>query len=78
MAAADPFTNAATFLFHPRNHQWSEHFHINSDGTLSGLSPEGRATIEVLRINDEERVAYRHTAMQIGEYPCSAAYQAQF
>lgn len=70
VAALDPHTDEATKLYNPRQQQWADHFRINSDATLSGLSPEGRATINVLRINDEERVKHRQVLMTIGDYPC--------
>ena len=69
-AAADPITGKAVFLFDPRTQQWDEHFQINPDATLSGRTPEGRVTIDVLKMNDEPRVQYRQFAMSIGEYPC--------
>lgn len=72
-AAADPLTGEAAFLFHPRQQAWDEHFQINEDATLSGKTPEGRVTIEVMRINDERRVQYRQFAMNIDEYPCTKA-----
>ena len=69
VAALDPATGEATKLYNPRQQIWDDHFRIDSDGTLTGLSPEGRATIMVLRINDESRIKQRRTAM-LGEYPC--------
>jgi hypothetical protein len=71
VAAADPQTGKPTFLYHPRRQDWHAHFKVNLDGTLSGLTPEGRVTIAVLRINDESRLGYRQIAMQASEYPCS-------
>jgi hypothetical protein len=73
LAAADPVTGAATFLFDPRKQAWDDHFEINPDATLSGKTPEGRVTIEVMKINDERRVQYRQFAMSINEYPCQKA-----
>jgi hypothetical protein len=73
LAAADPATGAATFLFDPRRQAWEDHFQINPDATLSAVTPQGRVTIAVLRINDERRVQYRQFAMSINEYPCTNA-----
>ncbi|MBC7810096.1 MAG: HNH endonuclease [Burkholderiales bacterium] len=70
LAAADPSTGKAEFLFNPRTQTWDDHFQINDDATLTGKTPEGRVTIDVLRINDEPRVQYRQFAMSSGEYPC--------
>ncbi|RMG71260.1 MAG: HNH endonuclease [Chloroflexi bacterium] len=70
IAAADPETTQATFLFHPRRQVWDEHFRLNPDATISGLTPEGRATVAVLRINDTKRVNQRLGEMAVGDYPC--------
>jgi len=70
VATLDPATGEATKLFDPRNQQWEVHFKIHTDATLIGLTPEGRATIQVLRINEESRVKQRIGLMKLGEYPC--------
>jgi hypothetical protein len=70
VAALDPQTGDATKLFHPRQQRWDDHFEINPDATIRGLTPEGRTTIAVLRINDEARVLPRRLAQLSGDYPC--------
>lgn len=70
VAAADPETGKASFLFHPRRDTWDEHFKINPDATIIGLTAEGRTSIRVLRINDTERVKQRLGEMIVGDYPC--------
>lgn len=70
VAALDPQTVEATKLYNPRVQTWKNHFQINADATLSGLTPEGRSTIFVLRINDEERVQQRLGEIILDEYPC--------
>jgi len=70
MAAADPVTAKAAFLFDPRKQTWDDHFQINTDATLSGKTPAGRVTIDVLKMNEESRVEYRLFAMRVDEYPC--------
>jgi hypothetical protein len=70
VAALDPFTSQATKLYNPRQQKWDDYFKINPDATLSGLTPEGRATIHVLRMNDDERVKQRLGELTIGDYPC--------
>lgn len=70
VAALDPQTGDATKLYNPRRQIWQEHFHLAPDATLTGMSAEGRATILVLRINDESRVKQRHVLVELGEYPC--------
>jgi hypothetical protein len=70
VAALDPLTRAATRLYDPRQQLWDEHFRLNPDATISGLTPEGRTTVRVLRINDIERVNQRFGEMAVGDYPC--------
>jgi hypothetical protein len=50
-------------LFHPRRDRWQDHFRW-SGLILSGLTPVGRTTIEVLRINDPDRIATRRQILQ--------------
>lgn len=71
VAALDPETGDATKLYNPRRQEWKAHFQLNPDATLTGISPEGRATINVLRINEVSRVKQRRMAMLLGEYPCT-------
>ncbi|MCI0713850.1 MAG: HNH endonuclease [Chloroflexi bacterium] len=70
VAALDPLTRDATKLYDPRQQKWDEHFKINSDATLTGLTSEGRTTILVLRMNDRERVTHRLSELMTGDYPC--------
>ena len=70
IAAIDPETDEATKLFHPRQQVWEQHFEIKNSGIIQGLTPEGRTTINVLNINDVDRIKPRYLAMQVGDYPC--------
>ena len=70
IAGIDPLTDEATRLFNPRQQIWREHFQINSDASLSGLTPEGRATVVVLRMNEAPRVEQRYGERLLGNYPC--------
>ncbi len=70
VATLDPETGKAIRLYNPRQHQWNGHFRVNPNATITGLTPEGRATIAVLRINDERRVQHRQLLMALGVYPC--------
>lgn len=56
IAGVDPSTHEIFPLFHPRRERWDEHFFWRGP-TLSGLTPQARATIAVLRINHPELVA---------------------
>jgi len=70
IAAVDPATGSASKLYHPRQQIWKDHFKLNTDATIAGLTPEGRTTIVVLRINDKARAQTRYLAMLAGKYPC--------
>lgn len=70
VAALDPSTRDATKLYDPRQQKWDDHFTINPDATLTGQTPEGRVTVRVLRMNDEERVKHRFGELMTGDYPC--------
>ena len=58
MAGYDPATGELVPLFNPRRDGWNEHFAWDG-AILVGRSAIGRATIDVLRINDPDRVEHR-------------------
>ena len=70
VAAIDPLSDELTRLYNPRQQTWSEHFTIHPDGSLSGNSPEGRATVLVLRLNEAPRIEQRYGERLLGDYPC--------
>lgn len=56
----DPATGVVILLFNPRKQKWQDHFRL--EGTLLiGLTPTGRATIELLHLNDDQRLLERET-----------------
>ena len=66
----DPATGEITRLYNPRTQVWAEHFSLQHDMRIVGLTPVGRTTIRVLQINLEERVESRQALAEIDEYPC--------
>lgn len=64
----DPETNLITELFNPRQHVWLEHFELNG-AKFVPLTPIGRVTIFVLKLNDIERLQTRHDLLDAGRYP---------
>jgi len=70
VAGLDPDTGEAAKLFNPRQQAWEDHFRLNSDATITGLTPEGRTTLAVLRFNDDERIKQRLGEWVVGDYPC--------
>jgi hypothetical protein len=68
--AVDPDTGAEPRLFHPRRDQWHQHFQIEpSTGTMSGLTPVGRATISRLKMNSPAQLAARRQWMRLCWFP---------
>jgi len=68
--ARDPLSNQGVPLYNPRQQRWLEHFAWNDDFTLMiGLTPIGRATINVLQLNREELVNLRRVLYAMGEHP---------
>jgi hypothetical protein len=50
IGSIDPLTSRYTPLFNPRTQQWSDHFRLNGP-IIEPLSPEGRVTVSLLRLN---------------------------
>lgn len=46
-------------LFHPRQHRWEDHFRLQPDGSIRGVTAEGRATVRLLEMNAPERLQLR-------------------
>ncbi len=69
IASEDPFTDKITRLYNPRTQVWETHFR-RDHVTIVPLTPEGRVTVKLLRLNEERRVLEREALIEIGEYPC--------
>ena len=67
VAGHDPASDELVPLFNPRTNGWDDHFEWNG-ALLVGRTPVGRATVDVLRMNDTNRVALRAMLMQAGLY----------
>src|SRR5260370_12534391 len=51
--APDALSGRTVGLFHPRRQRWAEQFSWEDDGvTVRGLTPPGRATLVLLRLNN--------------------------
>jgi hypothetical protein len=55
-------------LFNPRTDIWPDHFEWNGP-TIVGKTAIGRATIDVLNINDTLRVEHRRLLIQTDQFP---------
>jgi hypothetical protein len=58
LASFDPQTGQLSPLFNPRAQVWTEHFAYEQERII-GLTPEGRTTVNLLRLNSEERLIER-------------------
>lgn len=68
--AADPITDDVVALFHPRTQRWRDHFAWSAGAALIvGLTPEGRATVEALRMNRIELVNLREVLYAAQKHP---------
>lgn len=65
IAGIDPKTGQVTQLFHPRLDAWSQHFAWQG-ALLIGRTAVGRATIEVLEINEPDRALLRESLLAEG------------
>jgi hypothetical protein len=54
-------------LFNPRVEVWEDHFRLEG-ALVIGLTPEGEATVRVLRINDALRIVQREGLRRLGLY----------
>ena len=73
VAALDPLTEEPTRLYNPRGQDWDDHFELNADVSIAGLTPPDRNTVTALRMNMERRIIERYEAWIRGEYPCLPA-----
>ena len=62
----DPLTDQHVRLFHPRQDPWDEHFRFEGP-VIVGTTPEGRATAELLQMNDPRRIRLRQLLLDNDE-----------
>lgn len=68
--ALDPVTQQTIPLFHPQQQSWEDHFGWNENATeIVGLTPIGRATIVVLKMNRPQLIRVRRMWVKMGEHP---------
>jgi hypothetical protein len=68
LSGRDLVTGRIVVLFHPRRQKWRRHFAWKG-GVLTGLTPCGRATIDVLNINAPHRIELRELLILAGLFP---------
>ena len=63
----NPETGQVVSIYHPRQQEWSDHFAWNEDQSqIIDLTPTGRATIEILRMNRSQMVRLRGLWIKMG------------
>ena len=67
LTGVDPFSNQVVRLFDPRRDGWSDHFRVFGV-RIVGNTPTGRATVEVLVLNDVRRLDLRQELSIRGEF----------
>ncbi len=68
--AFDTVSQSVVPLYHPRQHNWADHFAWSDDGALIlGLTPIGRAAVEKLQLNRAGLVNLRRVLVDAGEHP---------
>jgi hypothetical protein len=67
LSSRDPRLGAITELFHPRVHRWKDHFLVQH-ARIVGLTAIGRATAQLLNVNDGRRVRLRRELIEQGEF----------
>jgi hypothetical protein len=68
--AIDPVSGQVVSLFNPRQMNWSDHFTWSNDSThMIGITPIGRATVELLQTNRENLVNLRRVLWQLKLHP---------
>jgi hypothetical protein len=65
-----PGTGIFMRLFNPRLDRCEEHFEIVG-ARIVGLTPIGKVTAVLLRLNDNERLLERSLLQQVGQYPAA-------
>ena len=67
LTGIDPESSEVVPLFHPRRQVWAEHF-IWQGVRIQGTTPIGRATVQVLAMNDSRRIELRTELLARGEH----------
>lgn len=61
-------TGQVVFLFNPRQQNWNDHFRL-AGARIVGLTATGKATIELLHLNDDHRLLEREMLIAANCYP---------
>ena len=64
----DPETGELVPFYNPRTQAWADHFRLDGP-VIQPLTPEGRVTVKILRLNDAVRIEERALLIEVGLYP---------
>jgi hypothetical protein len=67
LTGIDALTSEMVPLFHPRRDQWNDHFRV-SGIRIEGITATGRATVQVLAMNDARRLDLRLELLARGDF----------
>lgn len=67
IASVDTVSGTLVRLLHPRQQQWQDHFRLQGF-LIEPLTPEGRVTARLLRLNVDQRIVERRLLVSIGRY----------
>ncbi|MEP7120376.1 MAG: HNH endonuclease signature motif containing protein [Byssovorax sp.] len=66
----DPEVGVESRLFDPRADRWNDHFAWSADGLeLVGVTPVGRATVNMLALNRDRLKQIRAGDLEVGRHP---------
>lgn len=68
----DPLTGKLVPFFNPRLQKWTDHFQLEQ-AIIHPLTPEGRVTVHILRLNDHRRLLEREQMILKNSYPPNLA-----
>jgi hypothetical protein len=69
-SGVDPESKRTVSLFDPRAHAWGEHFRFDDDSPIiMGRTPQGRATITVINLNQKLQLDARELWLAAGLLP---------
>jgi hypothetical protein len=67
LTGIDPATNEIVELFNPRRDQWKDHFRRRG-ARIEGITGKGRATVNLLAMNDARRLDLRRELLARGDF----------
>ena len=68
IASINPNSGQLTPLFNPRTQIWADHFLLEG-AYIQPLTPIGRVTIQLFKLNHPERLRIRQALIEMGKYP---------